>query len=185
VNQAFQWPELRTAAAEPAPPREALEAEARDAGHAAGYQQGLEEGRAAAAAELDVMRRQLQASVEALEQQSRRSRQEELETLAQLAHALCRKVVSSELRTTPELFESLLNEALARLDAGAEGAELYLNPDDHAWFQSVYHGAIPMHPAESVPPCGLDVRTARRAVVFDPLAVIDQVFEVSGGDVAG
>ncbi len=185
MSDAFVWPVIGGGRAEPERPLAVVEAEASARGHAEGFERGLEEGRRAAEAEVAAMRERLQEGLQSLDAALQQLRQRELADLAAVAHALCRRVVGVELSTSPDTFEHVLNEGLARLDAGAEGAEVHLNPDDYARLQPGYHGAIPMHPDPQVSACGLSVRVASRAADFDPVALVDSLFEEVRLELAG
>ncbi|MFW6094766.1 MAG: FliH/SctL family protein [Pseudomonadota bacterium] len=181
MSEAFVWPSLEERAA-PAVCAEEVEREARERGHREGYERGLDEGRRELAAELSALRGRLEESLRALDELRRETRDRDAAGLADAAHALCRRVVGCELRTSPETFEHVLNEGLARLETGTESAEVHLNPQDHAWLQAAGLDAVPMHPDPEVPPCGISIRVAACAAEFDPMAVMDEVFAEVRGD---
>lgn len=185
MSEAFVWPVIGNGRGAPERPPAEVEAEASARGHAEGFERGLEEGRQAAEMEIAALRERLQEGLQSLDAAVHELRQRELDDLAALAHALCRRVVGVELSTSPETFEHVLSEGLARLDAGAEGAEVHLNPDDYARLHPGYHGTIPMHPDPRVAACGLSVRVASRTADFDPIALVDALFEEVRRDLAG
>lgn len=184
MSEAFVWPELK---ARPVTP-ETLEAERRQAveeGRAAGYQQGLEEGRAAARAELDELSQRLEQSLSELEASVESYRLTQTGHLTGAVHALCRKVLGHELTTSAEALEGVLAAALARLDGAGGRAEVHLNPEDHAVIAPRYQGSLPLHADDRVARCSVSVRLPDRAADFQPLAVIDELFEELGNDLAG
>lgn len=185
MAEAYVWPELKPRNDEPQPAPESVREQAREEGHRQGFEEGLAEGRQAAEAEVVGMRQQLQQGLARLEAELERREAEQLQALAATAHALCRKVLGVEITTQPEIFEQVLNEGLSRLDAGAEGAEVHLNPDDLAAFLPDYHGALPLHADAQVPRCGMSIRARDRAVDFDPLTMIDELFDAVRHDVGG
>ena len=111
---------------------------------AAAQVQGLEQGRAEAAAEwqqhlddyvagagreaagrLEAATQQLDASLAAMQQHM-------AQDVLQLACALARQVVRQELRTNPQALQPVVAEALDMLVADGRPATVRLHPDDHA-----------------------------------------------------
>lgn len=177
MSEAFVWPNLEERARLGAEALAALRESAQQEGRAAGYAEGLEAGRAAAQAELDRMRVQLRDALNAVDGDVTRFAELQATQLAALLHGLCRRVLGYELTTSLEAFENILSQALARLDGDAGAAEAYLNPDDHAVIAPAYHGAVVLHADAQVPPASISLRLPTQAADFQPLALIDELFE--------
>lgn len=184
MGEAFVWPDLgaRPSVAE-AP--EAVRRQAEEAGHADGYARGLEEGRAAARAEVERLRGELTRALDDVEDRLRALSEQRADQLAELVRALCHKVLGWELTTSHELLEEIVAEGMSRLEAEAGEAEVYLNPEDHALIVAAYHGSLKLHPDPQVPPSGVSVRLPMQAADFHPGEVVDQLFETVRRDVAG
>lgn len=177
MSEAFVWPEL---ASRPSNPRQALEElreQAAAEGRNAGLEQGRAEGRRVVEAELPNLRRQLKAALDSLDGSVQRYRTQQTDTLARVVHALCRQVLGTELRTNQQALEHILSECMARLDGQAGEAEVHLHPDDHAALQSQYSGELILIADTEVPACGLSVRLPGQAADFDPVALVDELFE--------
>lgn len=183
MSEAFVWPELNRPSADTSPAEGRQQAEA--AGHAAGFERGLADGRAAAEAELADLRDQLTAGLEGLERQLREFRDQRLDTLSELVHAVCRNVVGGELLTSSSLIEGVLAEAMARLDADSTEAEVFLNPEDHAVVVRAYQGALPLHADPDVARFVISVRLPTQTADFQPMALIDELFDDIRDDRAG
>ncbi len=175
MSEAFVWPQLssRSADLNPAEARQRAEA----AGRADGFQQGLEEGRAAAAAELREIRERAAATLEDVEVQLREHREQQVDGLAGIVHALCCRVLGHELLSNVGVLEAVLAEAVSRLEAGAGEAEVFVNPEDHAAISGLYQGALPLHTDAGVPRYGISVRLPTQAVDFQPMTLVDELFE--------
>jgi flagellar assembly protein FliH len=184
MGEAFVWPDLGgRSIADEAP--ESVRRQAEEAGHAEGYARGLEEGRAAARAEVESLRGELTRSIEELESRLETLVDQRAEQLAELVRALCHKVLGWELTTSHELLEEIVAEGMSRLEAEAGEAEVYLNPEDHALIVAAYHGSLKLHPDPQVPRSGVSVRLPVQAADFHPGEIVDQLFETVGRDVAG
>ncbi|MEQ8861304.1 MAG: FliH/SctL family protein [Pseudomonadales bacterium] len=183
MSEAFVWPQLKHHGAGASLGDLRREAEA--AGRAAGHEQGLAEGREAARAEVDEMRTRLGSALESLERQLDDYRIGQVDRLAAVAHALCARVVGHELRTSVDALESVLAEALGRLEADAGAAEVFVNPQDHAVLAGLHQGAMALHSDPSVPPCSVSVRLPTQASDFQPLTLLDELFEDIRNDLAG
>lgn len=185
MAEAYVWPELkgRNTAPEVAP--DDVRRLAREEGHAEGLAQGLQEGRQKAEAEVAAVRTQLAAAVERVDAYLEELRRRDLGTLAAVSLALCRNVLGWELRTTPEAFELMLRDGLAKLEVSAEDVDVYLHPDDHAWLQTLYHGSVAVHADPGVARGGLSVRCREQAADFDPHHLLDHVFADAHRDLVG
>lgn len=177
MSEAFVWPELKSRPANPVAAAESLRTRALEEGRAAGFEQGLSEGRQAAAAELDALRGELAAALGRLDRTLLEYRNRRLDALAVTVHALCRKVLGWELATSVEVLEEIVAEGLSRLEAEEGAADVYLHPDDHAVIVAGYHGNLMLHADPQVPRCGVSVRTSTQAADFDPAELIDELFE--------
>jgi flagellar biosynthesis/type III secretory pathway protein FliH len=177
MSEAFVWPELKARPANPVAAAAALRSQAMEAGRVAGFEQGLVEGREAAAGEIESMRGELQAALERLEQTITDCRTRRLDELAATVHALCRKVLGWELTTSVEVLEEIVAEGLSRLEADDGAAEVYLHPEDHAVIVAGYHGNLVLHADPQVPRSGVSVRMQTQAADFDPGELIDELFE--------
>lgn len=183
MSEAFVWPDLKARPESPVA-TEAVREQAEAEGREAGYARGLEEGRAAARAEVEALRQELSQALTGVEQQLAALAERRTEELAQLIHALCRKVLGWELTTSIEVLEEIVAEGMSRLEAEAGEADVYLHPDDHAVIVASYHGNLPLHADPQVPRCGVSVRLATQAADFHPADMIDELFEAVRRDLA-
>lgn len=179
MAEAYVWPELTARPRHDAagPSADEVRERARQEGHAEGLRQGLEEARQRVDAEVAAMRDQLAAGLAGLDTALGELRQRDLDALTAAALGVCRHVLGWELRTTPEAFEQMLADALARLDAQVSEVDVYLHPDDHAWLHAAYHGAAALHADPAVPSGGLSVRTRAQAADYDPQALLEGLFQ--------
>lgn len=175
MSETFVWPQLKARSADISPAAAFEKAQAE--GRAEGYERGLAEGRAAAETELTELRQRLAASVEAADRQLLEFREQRLGSLATVVHAVCCRVLGHELRTNASLLETVLAQALSRLEADSGEAELFVHPDDHSAISSLYRGSLPVHADSSVPPCCLSLRLPTQAVDFQPATLVDELFE--------
>jgi len=114
-----------------------LEAEAEQRTQAA-YQQGLQEGHAAAQremlAQLDVVNARLARTIEELTGLRQRFRHEAEEDLVALALAIARRILHRELTIAPEALLGLVKAALEKID-GRELHSVRVRPEDAAMIQ--------------------------------------------------
>tara|TARA_Y100001933_G_scaffold229392_1_gene245680 strand:- start:2680 stop:3234 length:555 start_codon:yes stop_codon:yes gene_type:complete len=184
VGEAFVWPDLGARPSVGEAP-EAVRRQAEEAGHAEGYARGLEEGRAAARAEVETLRGELARALEEVDARLAALSDRRADQLAEMLRALCHKVIGWELTTSHELLEEIVAEGMSRLEAEAGEAEVYLNPEDHALIVAAYHGSLKLHPDPQVPRCGVSVRLPVQAADFHPGDLVDQLFEAARRDLAG
>lgn len=177
MSEAFIWPELRNRSRDPGQLLHTLREQAAEEGRRCGRAEGLEAGRAAARAEVEAMRAQLTAALTALDTQVTRFAEQQADVLADLLHGLCGKVLGYELRTNRDALQRILDEALARLDGAAGSAEVHLHPEDHAVVAPGYQGRIAMHADPGVAPGSVSVRLPTQAADFQPLLLIDELFD--------
>jgi len=177
VAETFVWPNF--AIRDPAADRvlDAAREAARQEGHAEGFARGREEGLAAAAAEVEAMQRAQAAALAELEATVRDDERAQLARLARLLEELCVQVLGSALGREPELFETVLRAALDRLRAGAEAAEVVVNPADHDALAAHLDGRLPLRSDSAIPAGGFSVRLPDRAVDFDPVGEIRELLE--------
>ena len=113
-----------------------VEAEARDAGHQAGFQAGYAEGQQAAAHEAReaalAQLERFQEITESLQQALRQIDQSVAEQLLELAVEISEKMVGSTLTIKPEVLLPIVREALASLPVQQGEISLSLNPSDAA-----------------------------------------------------
>lgn len=185
MSEAFVWPELTSRPSNPRQALEALREQAAAEGRSAGLEQGRAEGRRAVEAELPRLRSQLKAALDTLDSSVHRYRSQQTDTLARVVHALCRQVLGTELRTSQDALEHILSECMGRLDGQAGEAEVHLHPDDHAALQPHYSGELTLIADPDVPACGLSVRLPGQAADFDPVALVDELFEDVRDDLDG
>lgn len=182
MSEAFVWRDLRSRPLDPQREllalREAAVAEGRRSGHA----EGLEEGRAAARAELDTMRVSLRDALREVDARVTRFSELQAADLAELLHGLCRRILGAELRTNGAAFEALLGEALGRLDGDAAQIEAFLNPEDHAVIAAAYQGPVVLHADAGVAPACVSVRLPGRAADFQPMKLLDELFAAAAAD---
>jgi len=104
----------------------------------AAYQQGLQEGRAAAQqdmfAQLDVVNVRLARTIEELTGLRQRFRHEAEEDLVALALAIARRILHRELTIAPEALLGLVKAALEKID-GRELHSVRVRPEDAAMIQ--------------------------------------------------
>ncbi len=133
----FSGPEPAPAPAPSTPPPppgptvaelEAIEAQARDAG----YQAGLEQGRQAAAAELDIQRGQLKQLLDALARPLDGLDQQVETELAELALHIARQVVYRTIELRPEHIAETVKTALASLPLASRQIKVRMTPEDAA-----------------------------------------------------
>lgn len=185
MSEAFVWPELTARPSNPHQALEALREQAEAEGRSAGLEQGRAEGRRVVEAELPNLRRQLKAALDSLDATVQGYRSQQTDTLARVVHALCRQVLGAELRTSQQTLDHILGECMARLDGQAGEAEVHLHPDDHAALQAHYSGELTLIADPDVPACGLSVRLPGQAADFDPVALVDELFEDVRDDLRG
>lgn len=105
---------------------EALERQAREEGHAAGFAQGLAEARAQGhdqAARLESICTQAARPLDGLDVAVE-------EELAQLAMLVARRVIAHELALRPELIARAVRQAAAALPVAARELRVHLHPED-------------------------------------------------------
>lgn len=185
MSEAFVWPELASRPRNPQQALEALRAQAVAEGRSAGLEQGRAEGRRVVEAELPALRGQLESALKSLEASVQQYRSQQVDTLARVVHAVCRQLLGTELRTSEQALEHILGECMARLDGQAGEAEVHLHPDDHAALQAGYAGELTLIADPDVPACGLSVRLPGQAADFDPVALVDELFEDARDDLGG
>jgi flagellar assembly protein FliH len=104
----------------------------------AAYQQGLQEGHAAAQqdmfAQLDVVNGRLARTIEELTGLRQRFRHEAEEDLVALALAIARRILHRELTIAPEALLGLVKAALEKID-GRELHSVRVRPEDAAMIQ--------------------------------------------------
>lgn len=177
MSETFVWPDLAARARHGAEALTELRERAAVEGRAEGYAEGLDAGRAAARAELEEMRVRLRDGLNAVDAALTRFADLQADQLARLLRGLCQRLIGHELRTSPEAFEAILGQALARLDGDGAAAEAYLHPDDHAVIAPAYHGAVALYADPQVPVASLSLRLPSQAADFQPLAIIDELFD--------
>lgn len=175
MAETFVWPDF--AIRDPAADRvlEAVREAARREGHAEGFARGREEGLAAAAAEIEAMQRAQAEALAELDGTVRDGARQQIDRLARLLEELCTQVLGRALVREPELFETVLHAALDRLCAGAEAAEVVVNPADHDALAAHLDGRLPLRSDAGIPAGGFSVRLPDRAVDFDPAGEIREL----------
>jgi flagellar biosynthesis/type III secretory pathway protein FliH len=177
LSEAFIWPELRARPANVEQGLAALREQALAEGRSAGLEQGRAEGRRLVEAELPALRQQLQNAIAQLEESVESFRDRQSATLTAAVQAVCCRLLGVELRSNPQAVEHVLEECLARLDSQGGAAEVHLHPDDHAAIQSAYEGTLTLIADPEIPACGMSVRLPTQAADFDPVALIEELFE--------
>ncbi len=177
MSETFVWPDLAERARPGARALAELRESAAAQGRAQGHAEGLEAGRAAARAEVEEMRVHLRDGLNAVDQAVIRFADLQADRLAVLLRGLCHKLIGHELRTSPDAFEAILGQALARLDGEGTLAEACLHPDDYAVIAPAYHGAVTLHPDPQVAPASVSLRLPEQAADYQPLAIIDELFD--------
>lgn len=177
MSEAFVWPELRARPANAEQALAALRERAVAEGRSAGLEQGRAEGRRLVEAELPALHQQLQKAIAQVDESVKTFRDRQSAMLAEAVHAVCCRLLGVELRSNPQAVEHVLEECLARLDGQGSAAEVHLHPDDHAAIQSAYEGTLTLIADPEVPACGMSVRLPAQAADFDPVAMIDELFE--------
>lgn len=177
MSEAFVWPELRARPANAEQALAALREQAVAEGRSAGLEQGRAEGRRLVEAELPALRQQLQSAIAQVEESVAAFRDRQSATLAAAVHAVCCRLLGVELRSNRQAVEHVLEECLARLDSQGGEAEVHLHPDDHAAIQGAYEGTLTLIADPDVPVCGISLRLPTQAADFDPMALIDELFE--------
>ena len=107
---------------------EALERQAREEGHAAGFAQGLAEARAQGRERVARLESICAQAARPLESLDAAVEQE----LAQLALLVARRVIAQELAARPELIVQAVHQAAAALPAATRELRVRLHPDDLA-----------------------------------------------------
>lgn len=181
MAETFVWPDF--AIRDPAADRilEATREAARQEGHAEGFARGREEGLAAAAAEVEAMQRAQADALASLQETVRGFQQDQVVHLARLLEELCTQVLGRALSCEPELFETVLNAALDELCAGAEAAEVRVNPADFDALEAHLDGRLPLRADAAVPAGGFSLQLAERAVDFDPVGEVRALLQASWG----
>lgn len=133
----WQMPQMQDepAVVAPPPPGPSLTLEdtlsqSREEARRAGWEQGLSEGRQAARGELRLQAERLQHLIEQLAAPLAQSGQAVQEELVQLAMAIARQVVLSELSTRPEQIRDVVNQAITALPSGNRHLRIHLHPED-------------------------------------------------------
>jgi flagellar biosynthesis/type III secretory pathway protein FliH len=171
----FAWPEFGGAARVPAAMRKPGAAQAAKAEYEGGYQAGHAAGVAAAANDVRALKERLGVSIRAMEQTKITLDAEQQQRLANLAYAICSKVLDHELKTSLDVFESFVRAGLQHLDATAPSVSVHVNPADVSWLNAPLDGVV-VEADEAVPEGGVSVRTDTRSVDFDPHALLDERF---------
>jgi flagellar biosynthesis/type III secretory pathway protein FliH len=171
----FAWPEFGGAVRVPAAMRKPGAAQAAKAEYEGGYEAGHVAGLAAAANEVRALKERLGASIRTMEQTKIKVDAEQQQRLANLAYAICNKVLDHELSTSLGVFESFVRAGLQHLDATAPSVRVHVNPADISWLNAQVDGVV-VEADEAVPEGGVSVRTDTRSVDFDPHALLDERF---------
>ncbi len=95
-----------------------------------GYTQGLQEGRAAGAQQIQSQLAQLEAMFEALQKPFSDLDEAVEEQLVQMSLLVARQLVRRELKTTPEQVIAVVREAIAALPVASRELKLVLHPED-------------------------------------------------------
>jgi flagellar assembly protein FliH len=161
-----------------APPTPAELAGQLQAARQSGYQDGYRDGLVALEAFKQSYAQQITAQMGVLAG-AYRTQLEQLEhglavQVAEVAVALARQVVRSELTTRPEFVATVVQEALAVALAAAQQVTVHLHPDDHALVQAHAGEALAARGARLVP----DAALARGGCVVETeMGVIDASLE--------
>lgn len=162
---------------------EALERQARDEGHAAGFAQGLAEARAQGREQLARLESICAQAARPLDQLDAAVEQQ----LAQLALLVARRVIARELATRPELIAQAVRQAAAVLPAATRELRVRLHPDDLALMRELEaaeaHWQLVADPALARGDCVLESERSRLDARVETrlAAMIDAVL----GDEAG
>ncbi|MBS0425490.1 MAG: flagellar assembly protein FliH [Proteobacteria bacterium] len=103
---------------------------AKDAGYAAGLQEGHAEGRAIAETEVKAEVARIQAILLKLDQDLQQMDQQVAASLLELAIALAKKMVTEALKLQPELIVPIVQEAIRNLPNVTQPPRLFLHPED-------------------------------------------------------
>lgn len=161
-----------------APPPSAELAAQLQAARQSGYQDGYRDGLVALEAFKQSYAQQITAQMGKLAG-AWRTQLEQLEhglavQVAEVALALARQVVRSELQTRPEFVAAVAQEALAAAVVAAQQVAVHLHPDDHALVQAHAGEALAARGARLVP----DAALARGGCVVETeMGVIDASIE--------
>lgn len=173
-------PRTEPGAGEPgtAPPTSAELAAQLQAARQSGYQDGYRDGLVALEAFKQSYAQQITAQMGTLAG-AYRVQLDQLEhglavQVAEVAVALARQVVRSELQTRPEFVAAVAQEALAAAVVAAQQVAVHLHPDDHALVQAHAGEALAARGARLVP----DAALARGGCVVETeMGVIDASIE--------
>ncbi len=160
------------------PPTPAELAAQLQAARQSGYQDGYRDGLVALEAFKQSYAQQITAQMGTLAG-TYRAQLEQLEhglavQVAEVALALARQVVRSELATRPEFVAAVAQEALAAAVVAAQQVRVHLHPDDHALVQTHAGEALAARGARLVP----DAALARGGCVVETeMGIIDASIE--------
>lgn len=130
-----------------------------DQGRAQGYEAGFREGEAkgfaAGRADFDAAMAPLSTLHHALEELRHRELRSQIEVLCHLVEQVARRVIHAELTLNPGQLQTLVEEAINRLDTTREPVTIYLSPDDHQRLAKAGTNSIGDYPLKVDPSLGI------------------------------
>ena len=126
MAQAYSWPALSVGTGSDF-------AELREAARSQGYEDGYSAGHQQARSELEQIRLDLSESLRSIPGQIETFNQQDEQTLLAMIRSLCAALLGVELTTNPQILESIVTEAVERLNAQRSALTLVIAPEDESW----------------------------------------------------
>lgn len=167
MTQTYTWPSLTLDTTEDL-------AVLREQARQQGYEDGYQAGNRTAQEEIAQLRQSLADSIARLPELERQIERDDGIRLVNLIRHITQSLIGVELKTNPEVVQSLVAEGLAELNAERESVELLIAPDDESWM--VVEG-IHTVVSESQPAGSVMLRSPIASVEFDPVSRLAELLE--------
>lgn len=167
MAQTYTWPSLTLDTSEDL-------AVLREQARQQGYEDGYQAGNRTAQEEIAELRQSLADSIARLPELERQIEQEDSTRLLDLIRHISQSLLGVELKTNPDVVQSLVAEGLVALNAERTSVELVIAPEDEHWL--VVEG-IHTVVSENQPAGSVMLRSPVASVEFDPVTRLAELLE--------
>ncbi len=172
MNNAYAFPHFGVA------PKDAqtLLEEARAQAVESGLKEGLDKAYREAETELQGLKKNLNASLHALDQTRFRISQEQIRKLAQVNYEICRLLVGVELKTNISAFENLIQHGVELIETTESPLHVLINPTDQQWLDLESMENIAVSPVETQEAGTFSIENDARSLEYDPFEHLAEIF---------
>ncbi len=181
MSETIVWPDLKNRVPHINQALKHALAEAEKEGHQQGFEHGQQAGRAAADVELAELRIRYGNAVRDLAATRLTVEADQIRALADTVHALCEKIIGTELTTSPDVLDKVLAHAVERLSTESVLIEVCVNPEDRQWLDR-HDLETRIVPDDSVEKGTVVLQTLERSEEYKPLYLLEKAFQAIRDD---